>query len=83
MLIDCVTGSISTVDCVARVIAMCRAALNSDSISTAALRTFTLSRIAPIHGMAMAESMLRMPSVTVSSIIVNARRTYLSSGLAD
>jgi len=83
MLIDCATGSISTVACVARAIAMCRAALNSDSISTAALRTFTLSRIPPIHGMAMAESMLRMPNVTVSSIIVKARRTYLSPGFAD
>jgi hypothetical protein len=61
---------------------MWRAALNSDSISTAALRTLTLSRIPPIHGMAMAESMLRTQSVTVSSMIVKARRTYLSPGLA-
>jgi hypothetical protein len=82
MLIDCATGSISTVACAARAIAMCRAALNSDSISIAALRTFILSRISPIHGMAMAESMLRMPSVTASSMIVEPRRTYLSPGLA-
>jgi hypothetical protein len=82
MLMDCTVGSISTVACAARAIAMWRAALNSDSISTAALRTFTLSRIPAIHGMAMAESMLRMQSVTVSSMIVKARRTYLSPELA-
>jgi hypothetical protein len=82
MLIDCAAGSISTFACAARAIAMWRAALNSDSISIAALRTFTLSRIPPIHGMAMAESMLKMQSVTVSSMIVKARRTYLSPELA-
>jgi hypothetical protein len=82
MLIDCATGSISTVACAARAIAMCRAALNNDSISNAALRTFTLSRIPAIHGMVMAESMLRMQRVTMSSMIVKARRTYLSPGLA-
>ena len=59
---------------------MWRAALNSDSISTAALRTFTRSRIPPIHGMAMAESMLMMPSVTVSSKSVKARRPIFPPG---
>jgi hypothetical protein len=74
-LIDRAAVSISTVACAARAIAMCRAALNIDSISVAAPYTFTLSRTLPAHGMAMARSMLRMQSVTVSSIKVNARRT--------
>jgi len=80
-LTDCAAGSISTVACAARAIAMWRAALKRDSISTAALRTFTLSRTSPAQGMVMAESMLRMQSVTVSSIIVKACRTYPSAGL--
>jgi len=79
-LIDCATGSISTVDCAERAIAMCRAALNSDSISTAALRTLTLSSRSPTHGMVMAESMLSMQTVTVSSMIVKACRTILPLG---
>jgi len=81
-VIDSATGSISTVASAACAIAMCRAALNSDSISTAALRTFTRSRTRPAHGMVMAESMLRMQSVMVSSMTVKARRTYPSGGLA-
>jgi hypothetical protein len=61
---------------------MCRAALNSDSISVAALITWTLSRMLPAHGIAMAESMLRMQSVTVSSMMVKACLIYPSAGLA-
>jgi hypothetical protein len=75
------TVSISTVACEPRAIAMCRAALNSEPISVAALRTLTLSRRSPAHGMAMAESMLRTQIVTVSSMMVNACRTYPSVGL--
>jgi hypothetical protein len=60
---------------------MCRAALNTEPISVAALRTLTLSRRSPAQGMAMAESTARMQIVTVSSMMVNACRTCPSVGL--
>jgi len=79
-----VTVSISTVVCAERAIAMCRAPLKVDSISTTAPRTRTLSSNSPAHGMAMAESTPRMQIVTMSSTMVNAFRisAYPSAGLA-
>jgi len=78
------TVSISTVVCADRAIAMCRAPLNSDSISSTAPRTWTLSSNLPADGMAMAESTPRMQIVTMISTMVNACRiaAYPSAGLA-
>jgi hypothetical protein len=73
----------STVACADRAIAMCRAPLKVDSISTIAPRMWILSSNSLAHGMAMADSTPSTQIVMVSSTMVNARRisAYPSAGL--